>query len=66
MRTIDKQYYKNVPVVDGFKWSFYDDVKDAHCFIKGSDRTGYIAIYCNDDDIVSGSHLRMMERGYTR
>jgi len=44
-----KQFYKDLPRVNGFKWSFYDD--GLHCFTKGSNRGGFISCYLSENDV---------------
>ena len=58
-----KQYYKDLDLPDGWKWSYYDD--GYHTFTK-RDKHGYITCKCTDLDIDSNNHIFMMERGLTR
>jgi hypothetical protein len=58
-----KTYYKELPTITGFKWSYFDN--GLHSFIKKV-WAGYLEIKVNDDDIESGSYILMMERNFSR
>lgn len=60
-----KQFYKDLPRVNGFKWSFYD--AGLHCFTKGSNRDGFISCYLVDSDIEDKTTFEvMLNRGLSR
>jgi len=54
----NKQFYKNLPNFNGYKWAFFDYKK--HCFIKGNNQYGFISIYLYDLDIDCINNFKLM------
>lgn len=59
----EKQYYMDLPVINGFQWSYYDE--GFHCFTKkvGS---GWKQSHVKEDDITDGFYVNILQFGLSR
>lgn len=63
----DKQYYKELPKVNGYKWILFDCEEGLHYFQKGSNRKGYMVLKLEEGDIEEiNSYNFMLENDLTR
>ena len=53
-----KEFYKSLPCVNGYKWSFYDN--GLHAFTKGSNREGFKTCYLLESDIEDQKNFTLM------
>lgn len=63
----DKQFYKDLPTVNGYKWSLFDNDKGLHYFTKQSQLT-YLWSTCKvtENDIETGEFIQMLEQNLSR
>lgn len=60
----DKEFYKALPVVNGFKWAYYDN--GLHSFTKKTDR-GYLECKMTEQDIEDPEEFKfMLSKGLSR
>lgn len=60
----DKTFYQNLPKVNGFKWSYFDN--GLHSFIKKTDK-GYLECKLAEQDIHDPAQFEfMLSKGYSR
>lgn len=55
-----KLFYKQLPKICSYKWSFYDHDTKLHCFTRGNYRQGFESCYLLQEDIDDQKNFNMM------
>ena len=62
----NKDYYRQLPTINGYKWGGYLCDEGLHFFVSGNYRDGFKECRVLESEIHDKSHLYMMKRGFTR